>query len=346
MTAFEFFISLGAMKSRTVLFMVCLFTGAMAFCQQDSVNRMDAAGHKQGKWIGYYDDGSKRYEGTFRDDKPLGIFTYFDKNGFVNMLMYHKKDGKTTVANAYHPNGRIMAMGLYREQKKDSVWQYYNEREALVSTETYRKGVKDGIERAYYPDGQLAKVLNWKNGKKEGPVKEFFQDGEIKYKGNYVNDKLEGEVVYNYPNGRKKVVGHYLNNLRDGLWKEYYKDGLPKAQRLYAKGKLLKTQIDNAPYKEYYNSRRVREEGKYVNAKKNGPYTVYYDLGERKLKYVEPDPSKAEVGGYIETVEGQKIKIKGNYKDGKLDGRQVYYTPEGKVEKVEIYRDGALIQSK
>jgi len=303
-------------------------------------------GLKQGKWIQYYDNGSKRYEGTFKDDKQIGIFTYYDKEGFINMLLYNKKDGITQVANAYHSNGRILAMGLYRHQKKDSVWQYYNEKEALVATETYKNGGKHGMERSYYPSGQLAGEINWVNNKKEGATKEYFDDGTLKYEGSYVSDKLEGAVVYYYKSGKKKVVGHYKQNVRDGLWKEYYEDGLPKAQRLYSKGHLIKTQIDNAPYKEYYKSMRLREEGNYKNSKKNGPFIVYYDTGEVKKVYVEPNPEKAEVGGMTEKVEGRKIKMKGNYKDGKMDGLAIYFTIKGEVEKKEMYRDGVLIETR
>ena len=141
---------------KSVVIILFIFCCRFASGQSDSLNKVDAMGLKQGKWIQYYDNGSKRYEGTFKDDKQIGIFTYYDKEGFINMLLYNKKDGITQVANAYHSNGRILAMGLYRHQKKDSVWQYYNEKEALVATETYKNGGEHGMERFYYPREQSA----------------------------------------------------------------------------------------------------------------------------------------------------------------------------------------------
>ena len=42
------------------------------FAQTDEINKTDNNGLKQGKWIKYHSNGKIKYEGNFKDDKPIG----------------------------------------------------------------------------------------------------------------------------------------------------------------------------------------------------------------------------------------------------------------------------------
>ena len=62
-----------------LIFSIPLFTIAQPITSKtDTVtNRIDESGLKQGYWITYYENGNKKYEGFFKDDKPVGTFTRF-----------------------------------------------------------------------------------------------------------------------------------------------------------------------------------------------------------------------------------------------------------------------------
>ena len=58
---------------------------------------------------------------------------------------------------------------------------------------------------------------------------------------------------------------------------------------------------------------------------------------------------KGENGFPDETIQelaGQKIKRKGTYKNDKLQGSILYFSLDGKVEKIEKYTNGVLTETK
>ena len=47
------------------------------FLFSQDLNKTDANGKKQGDWKKYYENGFVRYQGQFKDDKPVGTFNYY-----------------------------------------------------------------------------------------------------------------------------------------------------------------------------------------------------------------------------------------------------------------------------
>ena len=128
----------------TVAFM--LFSLAMMAQVPDGIypNTTDAAGKKQGAWKKLDENGLPLYVGQFKDDKPYGMFTYFDGEGKKMTEMNFYKDGAIAYAKMYHVNGKLQAEGKYVGQKKDSVWNFYNTEGVFLSTETFLNGKKEG----------------------------------------------------------------------------------------------------------------------------------------------------------------------------------------------------------
>ena len=50
-------------------------------CVLDAQNKTDEKGRKQGKWSKAYPNGQVRYSGEFKDDKEVGTFSYYSKDG-------------------------------------------------------------------------------------------------------------------------------------------------------------------------------------------------------------------------------------------------------------------------
>ena len=66
---------------KKLLLLFALFTGFAAAAQ---VNHTDQKGQKQGKWVKTYESGKKRYEGYFKNNIPVGTFTYyFEREGGI-----------------------------------------------------------------------------------------------------------------------------------------------------------------------------------------------------------------------------------------------------------------------
>lgn len=204
-------------------------------------NKTDEKGHKQGAWKKVDEQGTVIYVGQFKDDKPYGMFTYYDTEGRKMTEMDFRNGGPVSYAKMYYINGYIQAEGKYLNQQKDSVWKFYTDYQngELLSEETYVKGKKEGKSVVYHPGTkQVASVTIFKNGVEEGPYVEYFIDGTKKEEATYVAGNLEGKAVWYFPDGRINIVGSYQHAVKHGKWVYYNADGSVKATEIWELGKL------------------------------------------------------------------------------------------------------------
>lgn len=206
-------------------------------------NLTDAAGKKQGPWKKLDADGKLKYEGQFKDNIPVGKFTYYYPSGKVKMVSVYSANGTITRAKTYdEAYGKLMAEGKYINEKKDSIWTYYTLDEKLdsqlISTESYSKGVKNGPWKTFYPNGRLFSSKTYKNDVLEGPWEEFFEDGKQKLKAMYVKGLLDGVAVYYTAEGKKMTEGKFVKGLRNGPWITYTPEGKIVVEK-YNMGQLI-----------------------------------------------------------------------------------------------------------
>ena len=69
------------MTLRTALFLLstCWLLPLLAQPAHNAPNRTDEKGRKQGEWAKAWPGGTLRYQGQFKDDRPVGLFRYFDE---------------------------------------------------------------------------------------------------------------------------------------------------------------------------------------------------------------------------------------------------------------------------
>jgi antitoxin component YwqK of YwqJK toxin-antitoxin module len=200
---------------------------------------VDEKGRKQGYWKKKDEQTNKLiYEGTFRDDQPVGRFKYYYPNDSVRAVITFRAGTPESYATLYHPRtGKRMAEGKYSGKEiKDSVWTYYDESGVLLSREKYAKGQKEGVSYVYLPDGSVSEEKEFHNGVEEGAHKQYFEGKKIRAHTMYKGGKLEGRAVYLYPNGVEAAAGYYRNGEKNGPWiyrdqqgkvteRELFKDG-------------------------------------------------------------------------------------------------------------------------
>lgn len=305
------------------------------------VNRTDAQGRKQGHWEKSWADRQQlRYQGEFKDDKPVGRFTYYSTSGKVESYVDHYPTGNAAHGRHFHPNGRLMAEGRYAGQAKDSIWTYYDEQGALRSTESWKLGVKHGEQMAYYPDGQVAERALFANGVQSGKTEQFFPDGTLKYTATYVNGVPEGTLLWYQPNGRKDIEGHMVNGERDGAWTYYNEDGSVQVQVLYAQGVFIRDKKENGVFKEYYDDEQLKSETTYKNGRKEGRFTEYHDNGTWVTKPIQLGPEGSEKSEVERELQGQTKKREGTYKNDVLEGEVKEYDEKGRLISTVTYTNG------
>lgn len=219
-------------KTALFLFILCSFlSGAQT---------VDAQGRKQGYWKKKDDKGKLIYEGSFKDNIPVGRFRYYYQLvDSVRAIMDFKNEGKMAYARLFHINGKRMGEGKYiNKEMKDSTWTFYDQAGVLLSKENYKAGKKEGLATVYLPDGTISEERTYKNDLQDGPFTEYFSGGAVKAKGAYVKGKLDGRVSYHYPNGVEVAAGYYRNGEKNGPWIYKTESGKIREKELYRNGIL------------------------------------------------------------------------------------------------------------
>lgn len=211
------------------------------------INQIDANGLKQGQWQKAY-EGTRvlKYKGQFKDDKPIGKFTYFYKSSKVKAVIKHDANSTRSVAYLYHENGALMSHGIYRNQKKDSVWINFGPSQRLSNTESYVNGMLNGIKRIYYVPEDIndksqipSIVYNYVNDTLDGEFVEYFQSLVVMGRGQYKKNKKHGVWLRYHPNGNKMTLTRYKNGIRHGWCKAYDVNGKEVNSQYYHFGKHI-----------------------------------------------------------------------------------------------------------
>ena len=121
------------------------------------------------------------------------------------------------------------------------------------------------------------------------------------------NRPYTGPVFASYDSGSIKEEGDLKDGLLSGGWIYWNQDGNKYSEETYKEG-----------YKEgvfilYRNGQKHREGG-YLDRKKHGLFTEWFDNGQKKQE--------------------------GSFKEGRLSGSWIYWDEEGIMYKEETYKDG------
>lgn len=230
----------------------------MAMSSFAQLNQVDAKGRKQGEWAKTYPKSIVyQYRGQFKDDKPVGTFTYFYPNKKVKAVIKHEAGTNRSVANMYHDNGEIMSIGIYINGKKDSVWMNFGPSGRLSNKETYKADSLHGKKTIYYVPADIhdksRKVsgeYNYVNGTIDGPFVEYFDNGAVQRTGAYINGRRHGEWTTYQFGGAKMMFDRYKNGVKHG-WCMAYDESGKEINRIYFyngeeyKGERLKLLMSN-----------------------------------------------------------------------------------------------------
>ena len=124
------------------------------------------------KYEGYYKDGQKKWEGTYKG---------------VNFKGEPIKDGLWTW---WKWNGQKKKEGSYKDGEKDGLWTLWYENGQKKSESTYKDGKKDGLLTRWRENGQKEIEWTWKDGKKEGLFIKWYENGQKNSEYTFKDGKL------------------------------------------------------------------------------------------------------------------------------------------------------------
>lgn len=309
-------------------------------------NETDDQGRKQGMWEVFYDDTRiVAYRGEFKDDRPVGEFIRYYSNGNVKTVSDCEYDKFVCRTTFYDQNQNRLAKGKYTNQRKDSTWVYFDKHGNIQLKENYKNGQLEGVQEKYYRDGSVAERKTFKDSLAHGEWRQYHPEGKIRAVGAFKDGNLDGEVKYYYEDGKIKSEGQYKNAVKDGRWMHFLPNGKIHYQEVYRDGHRTKFRMQNGEHTTYYDSNLPEKTVFYENGKRQGVFKEFYPIADVTVSEID-DYEDRFFGDKRQNVENQKIKVIGNYEDDQLHGEVKYFSEEGKLQKVEVYEMGELVDTK
>ena len=221
------------------------------------VNQTDAKGKKQGSWRKSYPNSSVLvYDGIFKDDMPVGTFTYYFPSGAKKAVIEHGFKGGKSAVLMFFEDGQLLSDGFYHKEKKDSLWYNYAQSGELISAENYKNDLLQGKSVYYYKEGQLMehklqaeRKVNYQAGKLQGVYQQFYYNGKLKTEATFEKGLKQGIWTEYNSAGQKVVTMKYDKDLLHGWLYTFNKDGSLLNKVLYLDGVAL-SEKDTKAYLE------------------------------------------------------------------------------------------------
>jgi len=114
---------------------------------------------------------------------------------------------------------------------------------------------------------------------------------------------------------------------------EYYENGA-----IYVEATYIQDTILDGPYKVYYKSGSIQQEGNYNLGNKHGKAISYFENG--KLRKITNYKDGKAHGDHIEYYENGILESKSIFENGIANGDMVEYYENGKVKQEGFFKDG------
>ena len=161
---------------------------------------------KVGDWVYHYENGQKRSEGTCKNGKPEGVWTFTSKTGVAitasfaggvepdmkwtdnGWLVDGKEEGVWTY---WHDNGQKKQEGTYKDGKEEGVWTIWWDTNGKKSIEgTYKDGKREGVWTSWYDNGKKLSEGTYKNGEEDGVSTYWDDKGNVMMTVTWKNGEL------------------------------------------------------------------------------------------------------------------------------------------------------------
>ena len=229
-----------------IIFKIFCVLWTSTFLAQETLNKINDRGGKVGQWIGYYSTtNTKRYEGFFENDVPVGEFTYHSEKGYVSAKVNFLNDS-VSLSEMYYENGFVMAKGKFVNKLKVGKWSTYIQTGDLLNIYNYKLGKMDGPQFMYYPENKETKKnpvmeeFYCVDGIKDGIWKQYYELGSVKAKGQYSKGLKQGRFEYYFLNGNIDKKGRFIDDKKHGLWYFYDIEEEIMKEHIYNMGDLKK----------------------------------------------------------------------------------------------------------
>lgn len=280
----------------------------------------------------FYPGGATRARGDYYNGDKTGEWTFYDENGWKNMVINYYGGVYDGAFKMYHPNGKVAA-----ETK-------------------YKYGYEHGYRKTWHINGEIASEGWVQYDMKQGDWYQYNARGLQTQHSYYLNDQEYGTQEFSDARGRrreevklKQNIG-ILRTLYDSTGRVEYEMKAPngtadftpayRSGKAWHEGKYSRG-FRNGDYKKYAWDGRVIWEATYVMGDIEGKRKIYYDWTD--AVYNEADLREGDLEGVSRGYwpNGQK-RYEENFENGDQAGEQKYYHSNGQLRRSYMVVEGEI----
>lgn len=242
-----------------------------------------------------------------------------------------------SIASLYHDTTDVYRQ-LFEPQPQQKPQPSLKEKQqALVASYKGPTNMKDALGRRQglwiekYPDGTIKYIIYFKDGHPAGTFKRFYPNGQLQVDMKYEITGHRAAAIFYDQDGHRIAMGYYYDRKRDSLWQFFVDDSIVIREVYYKHG--LKNGPDRI-YSYYYYPNVLRERYWKNDTLDSVAVDYYYDGTPKSFSYYKHGVLD---GPYSLLDYTGKVKVKGQYVNGYMEGKWLFYNPDGTVDTVEYH---------
>jgi len=290
-------------------------------------------------WAKDFLNNGRMYGFSYMDEQAAKqTYHYNDDGNLVSIGESSGKDGE--VKNGtwlfISDDGYIKEKGNYTDSKAEGEWLVYYPDGTIKNRLPFLHDQLEGKVETFFPNGALQSTYNCKSGKKNGTYESFTHSGYVSFKDTYSDDVADGPGVYYNYDKRFKRTYTYKKDSIEGVTTETWLNNNPKIICSYH------NDMANGSFTSWYSNSNKESERSYRNDTLTGKYINYYPNGEKSAEY-EYDANGLLTGKVVYYDRQGFVSAEvGEYKNGEVTGTRTDYYPDGKMQRILTYQNGAL----
>jgi antitoxin component YwqK of YwqJK toxin-antitoxin module len=199
---------------------------------------LSETGLKDSTWTFYYDDGTTRSKGAFKNGKRNGQWKFYFQNGKIEQTGKYSTGKINQKWTWYYPNGNVLKTENYHKGKLEGLYIELSPIGDTIQKGEYYDGDKQG--EWYHNVGDHTEIGSYDLGMKTGIWKHYINEEKLVFQGKYVDNEPDGLHEWWYVDGNSKLRGKFVMGTKEGIWQKYHADGNIFLVYKYKNGELIK----------------------------------------------------------------------------------------------------------
>jgi antitoxin component YwqK of YwqJK toxin-antitoxin module len=262
---------------------------------------------KDGPWNQYWENGALRSQGSYRNGNETGVWKEWNAKGELTLVNSCFEANDTGSYASFHANKTPKEDYRCVKGRPTGAYARKDPDGAIVERGAFDSlGRKDGVWEAFHGDGSKASHASYRGGAQVDSSMAWYEGGGIKERG-FFQDGTGELLGYDSLGHRLIERRHLRNGSPEGESRTYFPDGKPRSLVVYKDGLPVEM-------RKWHPNGKLWAEGGFSRGQRNGEWRVFDEHG------VPMETSR--------------------YKDGIMDGEQLFYDSLGRLVRTQRYEHG------